>query len=149
MYPSHDEITVFSLCLVSVTSNKCHYVLFITSLFRYIEKGEGACIRNQVFRMTCVSMCGLIYLTIFSKACSCGVEDPNDCSQKAYCNALVDGKGCEGETEGRKGSEGLSGNTVKRDRKQGWKSKRERGRVGEKLKETDVENHLGMGECGW
>lgn len=57
--------------------------------------------------MTCVSMCGFIHLTIFSKACSCGFEDPNDCSEKVYCNALVDDKGCEGETEGRKGSEGL------------------------------------------
>lgn len=39
-------------------------------------------------------------------------------------------------------------NTMERDRKQG-------GRVGggererEKVKETDVENHLGMDECGW
>lgn len=41
------------------------------------------------------------------------------------------GKVCENPSEGRQEA--------------GWESERER----EKLKETEVENHLGMDECGW
>ena len=47
----------------------------------------------------------------------------------------------------KRGRERVSaGNTMKGDRKQGG---RVRERKREKLKDKDVENHLGMGECLW
>lgn len=50
-------------------------------------------------------------------------------------DSVLDGKGCREKVE----SEGLH--------EAHW---RETGsRVGGKVKETDVENHLGMDECGW
>lgn len=50
-------------------------------------------------------------------------------------DSLLDSKECREKV----GSEGLH-----------EAHRRERGsRVGEKVKETDVENHLGMDECGW
>lgn len=61
----------------------------------------------------------------------------------------MDLKGCKGEKKSRERREGLQGTQC---RETGTRvaelEGREGGRAGEKLKETDVENHLGMAECG-
>ena len=56
----------------------------------------------------------------------------------------MDGKGIEGEEKGERGVEVCEKHNERRQ-EAGWESKRAR----EKLRETDVENHLGMDERGW
>lgn len=91
-----------------------------------------------MFRIACVSMCGFIYATIYKPEHAplvLKIPVSKFFTVLQWMAKDVTGK----QREGR---------GMKRDRKQGWESKRERGRLAKKLKETDVENHLGMGECG-
>lgn len=88
-------------------------------------------------------------LNVFSSRCSFGWA-PNGWKQmsagKVCCKALEDGKGFKGKEK-----EGVKVRKEHNEGRQeaGWESTRERERVGEKPKETDVENHLGMDECSW